>query len=111
MWPICIREKHIFHNDISPHFKFSLFNERLDFCEFFSLIIFTKCANIFGHDCLYVCVCMYISAVKVNALMYNVWCGLVYYSYRSAHDSLLMLTSAASLNEDINTNTTSPELP
>ncbi len=24
----------LFHNDISPHFKFLLSNERLDFCEF-----------------------------------------------------------------------------
>ncbi len=29
------REKHLFHNHISPHFKFLLSNERLDFCEFF----------------------------------------------------------------------------
>ncbi len=28
------REKHLFHNDISPHFKFLLSNERLDFCDF-----------------------------------------------------------------------------
>ncbi len=34
MWPMCIREKHLFHNDISPHFKFLFSNERLDFCEF-----------------------------------------------------------------------------
>ncbi len=26
-----------FHNDISPHFKFLLSNERLDFCEFFKI--------------------------------------------------------------------------
>ncbi len=26
-------EKNIFHNDISPHFKFLLSNERLDFCD------------------------------------------------------------------------------
>ncbi len=30
---MCIREKHLFHNDISPQFKFVLSNERLDFCE------------------------------------------------------------------------------
>ncbi len=30
---MCIREKHLFHNDISLHFKF-LSNERLDLCEF-----------------------------------------------------------------------------
>ncbi len=51
-----------------PHFKF-LSNERLDFCEYLkqkikminnadkfsqpTLIISTKGANIFGHDCLY----------------------------------------------------------
>ncbi len=28
---MCIREKHLFHNDISPHYKFLLSNERLDF--------------------------------------------------------------------------------
>ncbi len=72
---MCIREKHLFHNDISSHFKFVLSNERLDFCDFlnglkwikrinnadkfsqpsliiftYSLIIFTKGAGIFGHD-------------------------------------------------------------
>ncbi len=26
-------KKHLFHNDIYPHFKFLLFNERLDFCD------------------------------------------------------------------------------
>ncbi len=31
---MCIREKHLFHNDIFPHFKFLLSNERLDFCDF-----------------------------------------------------------------------------
>ncbi len=31
LWPMCIREKHLFHNDISPHFKFLLSNERLHF--------------------------------------------------------------------------------
>ncbi len=52
-----------FHNDISPHFKMLLFSERLDFCDVFffnnadsfsqpSLIIFTKGADIFGHDCI-----------------------------------------------------------
>ncbi len=30
-----IREKRLFQNDISPHFKYLLSNERLDFCEFF----------------------------------------------------------------------------
>ncbi len=30
---MCIREKHLFHNDISLHFKFVLSNERLDFCD------------------------------------------------------------------------------
>ncbi len=30
---MCIREKHLFHNDISPHFKFLLSNERLDLCD------------------------------------------------------------------------------
>ncbi len=33
---MCIREKHLFHNDISPHFKFLWSNERLDFSEFFN---------------------------------------------------------------------------
>jgi len=28
-----IWEKHLFHNDISPNFKFLLFNERLYFCD------------------------------------------------------------------------------
>ncbi len=56
-----------------PHFKFLLSNERLDFCDVFfflnkrskgltmqiiflhsPLIIFTKGANIFGHDCVYI---------------------------------------------------------
>ncbi len=27
---MCIREKHLFHNYISTHFKFLLSNERLD---------------------------------------------------------------------------------
>ncbi len=30
---MCIRENNLFHNDISPHFKFLLSNERLDLCE------------------------------------------------------------------------------
>ncbi len=34
---MCIREKHLFHNDISPHFKFLLSNERLDFCDFLKI--------------------------------------------------------------------------
>ncbi len=66
---MCIREKHLFLNDISPHFKFLLSNERLDFCDLKkkkikriknadtfskpSLIIFTKSADIFGHDCMF----------------------------------------------------------
>jgi len=29
-----IIEKHVFHNDISPDFKFLLSNEMLDVCEF-----------------------------------------------------------------------------
>ncbi len=33
--PVCIREKHLFHNDSSPHFKFVLSNKRLDSCDFF----------------------------------------------------------------------------
>ncbi len=28
---------HLFHNDISPYFKFLLSNERLDFCDFFKI--------------------------------------------------------------------------
>ncbi len=32
---MCILEKYLFYNDISPHFKFLLSNERLDFCIFF----------------------------------------------------------------------------
>ncbi len=34
---MCIWEKHIFHNEISPHFKFLSSNERLDFCIFLGL--------------------------------------------------------------------------
>ncbi len=30
---MCIRENKLFHNDISPHFKFLSSNEKLDFCE------------------------------------------------------------------------------
>ncbi len=26
-------KKHLFHNDISPHFKFLFSNESLDFCD------------------------------------------------------------------------------
>ncbi len=68
---MCIREKHLFHNDMSPHLKFLLSNERLDFMIFFkikeqksinnadtfsqrSLFIITKGADIFGHDCIYI---------------------------------------------------------
>ncbi len=32
-----IREFFLFHNDISPHFKFLFSNERLDFCDFFKI--------------------------------------------------------------------------
>ncbi len=32
---MCIREKHLFHNDIFPYFKFLFSNEKLDFCDFF----------------------------------------------------------------------------
>ncbi len=35
LWPMCIREKHLFHNDISPHFKFLLSNERLHLFIYF----------------------------------------------------------------------------
>ncbi len=35
---MCIREKHLFHNDIPSHFKFLFPNERLDFCSFFFII-------------------------------------------------------------------------
>ncbi len=68
-----IREKNIFHNDISPHFKFLLSNERLDFCDKkksniksinntdkFSqpyLIIFTKGTN--NSDHMYIFVYIY----------------------------------------------------
>ncbi len=61
---MCIRE---FLNYISPHFKFLLSNERLDFlwsknkikrinnADSFSqpsVIMFTKGADIFGNDCI-----------------------------------------------------------
>ncbi len=64
---VFVKKKHLFHNNISPHFNFLLFNERLDFCDKKknikrinnadsfsqpSLIIFTKVADIFGHDCI-----------------------------------------------------------
>ncbi len=61
---MCIRQKHLFNNDIS---KLLLSNERIDFCEFFkkkikrinnvdtfsqhSLFIFIKGSDIFGHTC------------------------------------------------------------
>ncbi len=60
---MCIREKHLFHNDISPHLKFLLSNEKLDFLEFLNkrskgltvqihfhslFIIFTVGADIFA---------------------------------------------------------------
>ncbi len=59
------KQKRLFNNDVSPHFKFLLSNERLDFCDLKkknikminadsfsqpSLIIFTKGTDIFGHD-------------------------------------------------------------
>ncbi len=61
-------DKNVFYNDISPHLKCLLSNERLDFCDkkkfkkvnnvnLFSqrsLIIFTKDADIFGHDCTFI---------------------------------------------------------
>ncbi len=60
--------KHLFYNDNSPHLKCLLSNERLDLCDkkkikkvnnvnLFSqrsLIIFTKDADIFGHDCTFI---------------------------------------------------------
>ncbi len=57
----------LFNYDISPHCKFLLSNPILDFCELFLnkmtsnkgltmqitfFTIFTKGADIFGHDCL-----------------------------------------------------------
>ncbi len=54
------RIENLFHNEISPHFKFLLSNERLDFCEFLNadflflqpyLIIFTKGTNNSDHVC------------------------------------------------------------
>ncbi len=51
----------------APHLKCVLSSERLDFFEFFkqkfpqpSLSIFTKGANIFGHDCAYIYIYTYI---------------------------------------------------
>ncbi len=35
---MCIRENHLFHNDISSHFKFLLSNEMLDFVIFLNKI-------------------------------------------------------------------------
>ncbi len=32
---MCIKEKYLFHNDISSHLKFVLSNERFDFCDLF----------------------------------------------------------------------------
>ncbi len=85
MWPMCIREKHLFHNYISPHFKFLLSNERLDFCDFFqnkrskgltmqinfhSLLwsYLPRVPVISDHDCIYIInvtyVCMYILLIK-----------------------------------------------
>ncbi len=32
---MCIRSKHLFHNDISPHLKFLFSNERVDFFVMF----------------------------------------------------------------------------
>ncbi len=62
---IVFREKHLFHNDISPHFKLLLSNERLHLVikkgltiqiQFQSLLwsIFTKGAAIFGIYCMYI---------------------------------------------------------
>ncbi len=69
-------KKHLFYNDISSHFKLLLSNERLDFCDskklkikriknadsfsHHSLIIFTKGADIFDHDCIYIYIYIYI---------------------------------------------------
>ncbi len=64
---MCIREKHLFHNDISPHFKFLFSNESLDFCEFLnkrskwltmqiyfhSLLLIYKGTNNSDHVCIY----------------------------------------------------------
>ncbi len=44
-------KKHLFHNDISPHFKFLFSNESLDFCDFF-LIIDQKVKQINFHSLL-----------------------------------------------------------
>ncbi len=33
MSTVYLRKKHLFQNYISPHFKFLLSNERLDFCD------------------------------------------------------------------------------
>ncbi len=32
---MCIREKHVLHNDIFPHLKFLLSYEKFNFCDFF----------------------------------------------------------------------------
>ncbi len=69
LWLImCIRHKHLFHNDICPHFKFLISNKRLDIFFLYIrskgltmqipfsppyLIIFTKGASTFGHDYIY----------------------------------------------------------
>ncbi len=34
---MCIREKHLFHNNISSHFKFLFSNESLDFFSVFKI--------------------------------------------------------------------------
>ncbi len=58
-------DDNLFYNDISPHLKCLLSNERLDFCDKKkvnnvnsfsqrSLIIFTKDADIFGHGCTFI---------------------------------------------------------
>ncbi len=37
---MCIIEKHLFHNDISPHFKLFFSNEKLDLCDLFYFKLF-----------------------------------------------------------------------
>ncbi len=88
---MCIREKHLFHNDIFPDFKFLLSNERLDFvnkknnnqrinnADSFSqppLIIFTKGADIFGHDTyIHVCICFIYLCTYFYFLHFNFFPG------------------------------------
>ncbi len=80
---MCIREKHLFHNDIFLHLKFVLSNERLDKkkkkkskrinnADSFSqpsLIIFAKGADIFGRVCVCVCVCVYIYIIPQKTVL------------------------------------------